>query len=304
MTSPLFDVLGIGENSIDYVYRLPSLPQPGVTSGKMRIGGAARRPGGQVATTMSACAALGLRAAYVGAFGTDENSRSVRDALTARGVDLQSAPVRHGAGRYAVILVSEENGDRVVLWDRDPAVTLTSDDVTPEMIARARLLHVDATEEAVAIHAASLAQRAGVPVTCDIDHLAPLTPDLLALVSVVILAEQVAQALTGEPDVEPALRALRRRHAGMLCVTRGERGALLLDGDTLHEAPAVSVAAVDTTGAGDVFRAGFIYALLRGDAPAEILRFANAAAAVSCTRDGAMESVPTLQDVTTVLRSC
>jgi sugar/nucleoside kinase (ribokinase family) len=54
---------------------------------------------------------------------------------------------------------------------------------------------------------------------------------------------------------------------------------------------------VDSTGAGDVFRGAFIYALLRGDSPDEMLRFANAAAAASCTKDGAIDSVPSLEDV-------
>jgi len=60
----------------------------------------------------------------------------------------------------------------------------------------------------------------------------------------------------------------------------------------------VHVKPVDTTGAGDVFRGAFIHALLRGDPPRDILRFANAAAALSCTKMGAMSSVPTLADVT------
>jgi len=72
---------------------------------------------------------------------------------------------------------------------------------------------------------------------------------------------------------------------------------MLLDGDRLYVEPGFAVQAVDTTGAGDVFRAGFIYALLNGSEPAAILRFANAAAAVSCTRPGALASVPTLADV-------
>ena len=55
--------------------------------------------------------------------------------------------------------------------------------------------------------------------------------------------------------------------------------------------------AVDTTGAGDVFRAAFIYALLKDDSPRDMLRFANAAAAVSCTRAGAMAGVPALDEV-------
>jgi sugar/nucleoside kinase (ribokinase family) len=54
---------------------------------------------------------------------------------------------------------------------------------------------------------------------------------------------------------------------------------------------------LDTTGAGDVFRGAFIYALLRGDTPRDVLRFANAAAAFSCTTVGAMSGVPTIADV-------
>ena len=83
----------------------------------------------------------------------------------------------------------------------------------------------------------------------------------------------------------------------MLCLTRGEHGSMLLVGDDLYEAPAFPVKAVDTTGAGDVFRAGMIYALLRGERPEMLLRWGNAAAALACTRRGAMDSVPSLEAV-------
>jgi sugar/nucleoside kinase (ribokinase family) len=87
----------------------------------------------------------------------------------------------------------------------------------------------------------------------------------------------------------------------MLCVTLGARGAMLLDGERLHRVGGHAVPAVDTTGAGDVFRGAFIYAQLRGEAPDRILRFANAAAAASCTREGAIGGVPTLGDVQRLL---
>jgi sugar/nucleoside kinase (ribokinase family) len=112
-----------------------------------------------------------------------------------------------------------------------------------------------------------------------------------------VLAARVPAALTGEPDPERALRALRQRHGGMLCVTLGAAGAMLLAGEQLHHAPAPRVDAVDTTGAGDVFRGALIYALLRGDSPDAILRFATAAAASSCTRPGAIGGVPSLTDI-------
>ena len=296
-----FDVLGVGENSVDYVYRVPALPQAGASS-KVRITAHARRPGGQVATTMAACARLGLKAAYVGAFGADENGRISRAALQQAAVDVGGAVIRDGAGRYAVILVDEHTGDRCVLWDRDPAVVMSPDEVTPAMVSAARLVHVDAVDEELSMRAARLARDAGVTVTTDIDTVTGRTRDLLAAVTVPIVAEHVATELTGESDLERALRLLRRDHAGPLCVTRGERGAVLLAGDTFYEQPAFRVQAVDTTGAGDVFRAGFIYALLRGDPPAALLRFAAAAAALSCTREGALGSGPTLEEVETLLR--
>jgi sugar/nucleoside kinase (ribokinase family) len=78
---------------------------------------------------------------------------------------------------------------------------------------------------------------------------------------------------------------------------------MLLEGDRLHHSPAFVVDAVDTTGAGDIFRAAFIYALLQSYAPPEILRFASAAAAISCTREGAMTSVPALDEIQHLLRA-
>ena len=74
---PRFDVLGFGEYSIDEMYRLPTLPRGGETP-KIPLTSHARRPGGQVATTLSACATLGLRTAYAGAFGDDDNSSGGR----------------------------------------------------------------------------------------------------------------------------------------------------------------------------------------------------------------------------------
>ena len=133
------------------------------------------------------------------------------------------------------------------------------------------------------------------------DRVTDRTEEFVGAVTIPILAEHVPPALTGETDIERALRKLRQRHDTMLCVTLGRHGAVILDGDTLHHQPAFHVDAVDTTGAGDVFRGAFMLGLLRGWPPPELLRFANAAAAVSCTRAGAMDAVPALDDVQQML---
>ena len=290
----MFDVVGVGANSVDYVYRLPRYPQPDSPTAKTRISSHLVSCGGQVITTLCTCAALGLRAAYVGATGNDDNSRRLRDELARRGVNASHAVVRDAANPFAVILLDDEHGERVVLWDRRSSLALRPNELDPGVITESRLLHVDDVDLEASIGAASLARAARIPVTSDVERFSDRTEEFVAMVSTPIFAEHVLEELTGEAEVESALRALRRRHDGMLCVTRG---AVLLDGDRLYRKPGRQVRSVDTTGAGDVFRGAFICALLRGDPPADILRFANAAAAISCTRLWAISSVPTLEEV-------
>ncbi len=290
-------MVGVGANSVDYVYRLPASPRADSATAKLRITSHTVSCGGQMATALAACAALGLRPAYVGAVGSDSNGAIVRRELAGRGIDLTHVVTREAANQFAVITVDEHTGERIVLWDRDDRLMLQAADVPEALIASARLVHVDDVDEESAIRAATLARAAGVPATSDLDRVTDRTAELVAAVSIPIFAEHVVPALTGEPDPERGLRKLRQTHAGMLCLTLGPRGSMMLVDDRLYVEPGFAVKAVDTTGAGDVFRAGFIHAVLNGAGPAEILRFANAAAAVSCTRAGALNSVPSLADV-------
>lgn len=292
-----WDVIGVGANSVDYVYRLPDYPRPDSPTAKMRIESHLISCGGQTATTLSTCAALGLRTKYIGAFGSDDNGRRMRDELTQRHVDVADAVTRDAPNRFAVILLDRTVGERIVLWDRDASLALKDEELTATALSGTRLIHVDDEDQEAAIRAAAIGRAAGVPVTSDIERLTDRTEEFVASVTVPIFAEHLLQELTGESDFERALRQVRRTHDGLLCVTLGARGSMLLEGDTLHHEPARQVTVVDTTGAGDVFRGAFICALLRGDTPRDILRFANAGAAVSCTRIGAIASVPSLTDV-------
>ena len=301
MLNPMFDVVGVGANSVDDVYRLPEFPRPDSPAAKLRIAHHAIACGGQTATTMCTCTAMGLRSRYVGATGNDDNGRLIRDELRRRGVDTAYVAVRDARNAFAVFLLDETLGERVVLWDRSPQLDLTPAEIDPAVIRDARLLHVDDVDVEASIRAALVAREAGVPVTSDIEQVGDRTEALIAAVTVPIFAEHVLEPLTGEADPERALRRLRQRHAGMLCVTLGARGAMLLDGDRLYVEPACEVAVSDTTGAGDVFRGAFIAALLRGDLPAGILKFANAAAAVGCTRLGAIDGAPTRGEIEAIL---
>ena len=292
----VFDVVGIGANSVDYVYRLPAYPERDGPNAKMRISSHSLCGGGQVATALCTCAAMGLRAKYIGATGTDDNGRHVREELTRHGIDMIDAVIRDVANQFAVIMVDEHAGERIVLWDRNEGLLLRPREIPPEVLAAARVVHVDDVDQEASIMAAEIARGAGRMVTSDIDRITPRTEALVQAVTIPIFAEHVPAALTGETDFERALRDLRRLNDGLMCVTLGPRGAAALEGDTFYHEPAFTVDAVDTTGAGDVFRGAFITALLRGEAARDAMRFANAAAAISCTRLGAINGVPTYEE--------
>jgi sugar/nucleoside kinase (ribokinase family) len=253
--------------------------------------------GGQMATAMCACAGLGLRAKYVGVTGTDDNGRRIRAELRGRNVDISDLVIRDVENRFAVILVDENTGDRIVLWDRDEGLRLRDQELPVEALAAAKVVHVDDVDPDIAVSAARIARAGGAMVTSDIDRVTDRTAQLAASVTHAIFAAHVPPHLAGTNDLESALRTLHDRYGNIVVVTMGEHGAMAYDGSRIHREPAFPVHAIDTTGAGDVFRGGFIYALVHRKPIDEALRIANAAAAVSCTRLGALNGVPTLDEV-------
>ncbi len=298
----MFDVVGIGANSVDYVYRLPAAPDFRGAHSKLRLTGHSVSCGGQVATAMAACAAFGLKVAYAGAIGSDENAQRLESALASRGVDLSLLVRRPGGNQFAAILIDNDSGERIVLWDRPDSLLLADSDLPGDALRAARVVLVDDVDPRASLEAARIAAAAGVMVTTDLDHVTPFTEALIRTASHPILAEHLPQALTGEADLERALRKLRAWNPGLLTVTVGERGAVALDGDRFVHVDGFPVQAVDTTGSGDVFRGAFIAGLLQGLPTAELLRFANAAAAVSCTKAGALDGVPTADEVKKLLQ--
>lgn len=288
----MVDVIGIGASSIDFVYLLPAAPQPDSPASKLRISGHLVSPGGQTATVLCTCAALGLRTKYVGTLGSDAHAQTLLSTLRAHGVDTTGAIVRPVPSPYAVILIDTRRGERMVLWDRHPDAILRPEDVCDVDLTSARILFVDDVDEDAAIGAAERARAAGVRVVNDIEQTTAGTRRLVDASDCAIFAEHVPQALAPASTPVAALQTLRGRADQWLAVTMGARGAILLAGGEMYSVAGHAVHVVDTTGAGDVFRGAFIAALLRGDPPGDVLAFANAAAALGCTALGAIASVP------------
>jgi sugar/nucleoside kinase (ribokinase family) len=297
-----FDVGGFGLNSIDLVTVVAEYP---VSNTKQRLQRFSRQPGGQIATALVTCARQGWRSRYIGSFGSDDFGRLSRESLREAGVDLSASRTVEGAtNQFAVILVDARSGDRTVLWDRHPDLTWEPSRLPADAITSSRMFIVDCHETAGATEAARLARAAGIPTVVDVEKVRPGISDLLSAIDVIIAASDFPTALTGYGEPGKALAAMASEYqAALVCVTLGDEGSLALCRGREIRTPAFRVDSVDTTGAGDVFRGGFIAACLRdpsGDVE-QALRYANATAALNCRALGARGGIPTPDEVDALL---
>lgn len=301
-TEPI-DVVALGENSLDFVGTVGATV--GDHAGKRTLDQFHLQPGGQMATAAVACARLGVRTRYIGAFGGDEWGRRARAPLVEAGVEVVSIARGGVPGRIAVILV-DASGGRRIYEHRDPALVIEPGDIAVDAIAPARVLLVDATCPAAARHAVRLARRSGAITIVDADRPSPDVDRLLREIDVVVLPESFVMAATGAPDLDRGLTAMSARcpNASVVIATRGESGSVALCRGTLIATPAFDVDVRDTTGAGDAFRAGLAAALVSSDnrtTVEDVLRFASAVAALNCRALGAQTGLPSLAEVHALL---
>ena len=297
-----FDVVGLGLNSIDLVAVVASYP---AANSKQGLEHFERLPGGQIATALSVCAKLGWKSSYIGRFGDDDLGALSRSSLTRLGVDVTPSTTALGAtNQFAVVLVDRASGERTVLWHRHPDLAISPALVDRRAVTAGRVLIVDCHETAAAARAACYAREAGMLTIVDVEKARPGIADLLVHVDALIAAEQFPIEYTGFESTGRALEALAREfNAPLVCVTLGEDGSLARCGGREIRTPAFRVSSVDTTGAGDAFRGGFAAGCLRApDGEIEdVLRYANAVAALNCRALGARGGLPTAEEVDQLL---
>ncbi|MBI2876375.1 MAG: hypothetical protein HYY20_05795 [Candidatus Tectomicrobia bacterium] len=293
-SSKSYDVVGLGLNAVDYLCVVPHFPR---FDSKVKMATFRREGGGQIATALVALSRWGLTTSYLGKVGDDELGRYTRQELEREGVDtthLRVAP--GGTSQFAFILVDRQTGERTVVWHRDEQVNLTLQEVSRPAVTAGRVLHLDGHETEAAIQAARWAREEGIPVVLDIDDVRPGTAALIQEVDFLIADQDFPRRFTGYADREAALREIASQGPREVGMTLGAEGAMALSGEGIVYRPGFRVKAVDTTGAGDLFHAGFIYGLLQGWGLAERLAFANAAAALKCRQLGGRSGIPTLEE--------
>ena len=265
----------VGSANIDYVARCARLPRPGETLTDAEF---ERVPGGKGANQAVAAARLGAAVKFVGRVGCDD---LVLRSLELEGIDIARVSRDDGETGVALIVV-EESGENVIVVAPGANRRLTADDVDVGA-ADAVISQLEIPLEAVAAAAA----QAGffclnaAPARDAFELERP--PDLLVVNRYEY--EQVAPA------------------AGLVALTLGEEGAVLLDnGEEIARARPPKVDAVDGTAAGDAFCAALVMSLLEGRERGAALERACIAGALAASRPGAQPSLPTAAEVDALLR--
>ena len=298
-TNKPFDVVGMGLNSVDLLCVVPEFP---TLNSKMKILQFSKQGGGQVATAMVALSRWGGKTKYIGKVGGDDLGHFSLHSIHQEGVEVSSVTMEPNApNQFAIIIVDGVSGERTILWDRDERLMYSEGELRKKEICSGRLLHLDGHDHRAAIQCAKWAKEEGIPTVLDLDKVDPLTSDLITKIDFVITSSSFPTLFTGISDREKALIEIQKQTPGFLCATLGPEGAMaLVDGEILY-AKGFPIHVVDTTGAGDVFHAGFVYGLLQNWEVVEILRFANAVAALKCCDLGGRKGIPSLEEVQKLL---
>lgn len=303
------DVVCVGDLLIDFV--------PTVTgTGLVDAPAFQKAAGGAAANVAVGLARLGAASAFMGKVGSDPFGHFLAGTLSQEGVDI--TPLRfESRARTALAFVSlRADGEREFLFYRHPSADMlfVPEEVDEGAIAACRVLHFDSISlaspqpQATVLHAARLAKDAGKLISYDVNLRLPLWSDAetarqgirtgLALADVAKLSDDELEFLTGRRDPD-AVQSLWHAGLKVMVLTMGGRGCILITADGRQEIPSIPVKAVDTTGAGDGFVAGFLAGLLRHKSVpgavdlAEICRFANVVGALTTTQRGAIPSLPT-----------
>lgn len=294
------DVVGLGSCTVDFFAMVPKLigAEEKVNATRLEL-----HAGGVTANNLTQVARLGARAAWIGLIGDDDNGRRIRQQFLEDGMDVSgivAVPAERSSFTWIPV---DARGERCIYMFPNVTAKVTPRDLRERFaghVRAAKHFHTEASQLPLApvLEGIRIAQAGGARVLFDLD-VAPsdvvaaglgTAADLeeaLQRVDVLKPCKAAARELSGSDDGETMARRLLQLGPKLVAITLGSEGCLMARPEKIRRLPALRVDVVDTTGAGDAFMGGLSYALLQGWDDERAGRFANACAALCCTRVGA-----------------
>jgi sugar/nucleoside kinase (ribokinase family) len=294
------DVVGIGSCGVDYFAIVPRLlgPEEKISASRMEI-----HAGGVTGNNLTQVARLGATTGWLGLIGDDENGRLIQKAFTDDAMDLSGVEVVKGEYSTMTWIPVDAQGERCIYMFPNINGKLSVQQVSSRFaphIRRAKHFHTEASQLPIAPvkEAMQIAKQAKVRVLFDLDvspsFFAQMNlgtqqelTEALKFVDVLKPCKAAAREITGESDYDAIADKLLDLGPSIVAITLGADGCLIASREERVRVPAFQVKVVDTTGAGDAFMGGLSYGLLQGWDFARVGIFANACAALCCTKVGA-----------------
>ncbi|MEN5082224.1 PfkB family carbohydrate kinase [Bosea sp. TWI1241] len=286
-------VFCLGIATLDYVYGVERVPQPGE---KDRARDLVVTGGGCAGSASAAIGRLGGKAWLATRLGDDITGDAIRAELHRDGVDTSLAACFPGLRSPVSAILIDAQGERMVVSYTDPATPLTTDWLPAALPQGADAVLVDTRWGEGSLAALKLARAAGVPGVIDGDR-QPTHPEMVTVASHVAFSEKALSEISGGADPHAAIAAMAQGAQNWLAVTLGHRGVLFMENGGIAHMPAFEVEVVDTLGAGDVWHGAFALAIAEGQSERAAVRFASAVAAIKCTRFGGRAGTPDRAEV-------
>jgi ribokinase len=298
----MLDIVVIGSLNTDLVIKTPRLPAPGETLHGEELHTV---PGGKGANQAAAAARLGTWVAMVGRVGKDEFGLRLVDNLAHLCVNTDHINVDPQTSTGTALIMVDEQGENTILLSAgaNSKVSRADVDAASPLFTKAKLLLLQFEIPLDTVqYALEKAAQLNLKVILNPAPAQPVGAEILSKVDVLVPNQSELQLLSSIPtgDDESIIRAaqgLMGMGVGVVVVTLGKRGSLLVTPQETHLIPGIQVEVVDTTAAGDAFIGALATAIVRDMPMPEAVRFANCAGAIAATRFGAQPSLPSADEV-------
>ncbi len=287
----VFDVIGVENLIMDFALRIDRLPE---TDGMTELHDYLWQSGGNASSAIAALARLGAKCAMLGTIGTDEFGKFCKNDMIYHGVDVSHIYQQEGQTTFCVCLAEEETQGRSFVSIKGVNEPLTDEQVDEDFIASAKYIHCSVIESDAKRRAIAYAKKHNVLVSYDAGSYRDNAEQIVDDSDILIMSHQFYKGMFGNNDkyVENC-RSLLARGPQIVIVTLGSMGCAGTDGTTDFRLPPFSGhTIVDTTGAGDVFHGGFLYAHNMGWGLEQCARFASAVSYINCTSLGGRVGIP------------
>jgi ribokinase len=288
-------IFGLGQCSLDYIGFIKEYPP---ADSKCEFTSLVVQGGGPAATALVALSRWGLSCSFCGITGDDHFGQLIRESLREDKIDMENLLLREGCpSQYAFIAAETETSRRTIFWQRSGGPPPGPEEIDIDKIADSKLFHTDGLYVEASLYAAKIARARGIAVSVDAGTLREGTLELARLSDYFIASERFGWQLLGKDDPEAACREIAKLGPRLAAVTLGAKGYVAFDGKEIIMRPAYKVKAVDTTGCGDVFHAGFIFGVLNEMDFAESLDLGAWAASRVALQPGGRAGIPSLAEV-------